>query len=69
MYPAAWRLAIPSRNWSLSIEPRIADQELPLSFRYWEGTVSARGTGEGGGAVTGRGYVELTGYAGESPER
>jgi hypothetical protein len=31
--------------------------------------VSVAGRGEGGMAVGGRGYVELTGYAGEAPER
>jgi predicted secreted hydrolase len=40
-----------------------------VTFRYWEGAVSVRGTGEGGATVAGRGYVELTGYAGEAPER
>jgi predicted secreted hydrolase len=40
-----------------------------VSFRYWEGTVSARGRGERGLPVEGRGYVELTGYAGETPDR
>jgi predicted secreted hydrolase len=69
VYPSGWRIMIPSRGWDLTIEPRIAEQELDLSFRYWEGAVSVRGGGEGGTRVTGRGYVELTGYAGEAPER
>jgi predicted secreted hydrolase len=68
-YPAGWRIRIPRRGWSLEVEPRIPDQELDVSFRYWEGAVAARGTGEEGRPVTGRGYVELTGYAGEMPER
>jgi predicted secreted hydrolase len=69
VYPSGWRIAIPSRGWDLAIEPRIPDQELDLSFRYWEGAVSVDGTGEGGASTRGRGYVELTGYAGERPER
>jgi predicted secreted hydrolase len=69
VYPAGWRIAVPGRGWDLTIEPRVPDQELDLSFRYWEGAVSVTGIGEGGGAVSGRGYVELTGYAGEAPER
>ncbi|MGE0158550.1 MAG: lipocalin-like domain-containing protein [Gemmatimonadales bacterium] len=69
VYPAGWRIAIPARGWDLTVAPRVADQELDLSFRYWEGAVSVRGTGEGGAPVSGRGYVELTGYAGEAPER
>ena len=40
----------------------IADQELFTTVRYWEGAVDV--TGEAGDKViTGRGYVELTGYA------
>jgi len=68
-YPTGWRVEVPGRGWSLSVEPRISNQELDLAFRYWEGAVSVEGVGEGGGAVSGRGYVELTGYAGERPER
>jgi predicted secreted hydrolase len=69
VYPSGWRIGIPARGWDLTIVPRIPDQELALSFRYWEGAVSVTGSGEGGAPVSGRGYVELTGYAGEAPER
>lgn len=68
-YPSGWRVEVPARGWSLTVAPRIPNQELDLAFRYWEGAVSASGSGEGGRPVTGRGYVELTGYAGERPER
>ena len=37
-----------------------------MGFRYWEGAVEVRGT-SAGRPVTGRGYVELTGYAGSAP--
>jgi predicted secreted hydrolase len=56
-YPAAWRLRIPSAGMDLRIEPLLADQELDVSFRYWEGAVRIAGTSRG------RGYVELTGYS------
>jgi predicted secreted hydrolase len=69
VYPSGWRIAVPERGWDLSVEPRIPNQELDLTFRYWEGAVSVRGAGEGGATVAGRGYVELTGYAGDAPER
>jgi len=69
VYPSGWRVELPRRGWSLTVEPRVADQELDLAFRYWEGAVSVTGVGTGGAAVGGRGYVELTGYAGERPER
>jgi predicted secreted hydrolase len=63
-YPTAWRLAGPGLD--LAVAALLPDQELPLSIRYWEGAVDARGAvGDGtvgGAAVTGRGYVEMTGY-------
>jgi predicted secreted hydrolase len=46
----------------LTIEPYLADQELNVSFTYWEGAVRLSGQ-HGGVAVRGDGYVELTGYA------
>lgn len=68
-YPSGWRIRVPERGWDLRVDPRIPDQELDVSFRYWEGAVAVLGTGEREEPVTGRGYVELTGYAGEMPER
>ena len=68
-YPSGWRILLPERGWALEVEPVLVDQELDVAFRYWEGAVRMRGTGEGGESVTGVGYVELTGYAGEPPER
>ena len=60
-YPSAWRLRVPEHGLDLSIRPTLDDQELDLSFRYWEGAVELKGTfGESG--VNGHGYVELTGY-------
>lgn len=60
-YPSHWRLVVPSRGLSLELTPALADQELPVSVRYWEGAVRLSGIHEGK-AVQGRGYVELTGY-------
>jgi predicted secreted hydrolase len=64
-YPAAWRLSLPAAagppRLAVAVQPILPDQELALSFRYWEGAVDVRGT-HAGRAVTGRGYVELTGY-------
>jgi len=73
-YPARWRLRVPSDGLDLQLRPVLEDQELALAFRYWEGAVDARTHPEadaaGGPApVTGRGYVELTGYAGAEPPR
>ncbi len=60
-YPARWRLSVPSRALQLEIVPLIHDQELNLSYRYWEGAVSVRGL-LNGKVIGGKGYVELTGY-------
>ncbi len=61
-YPARWTVRIPSEGLTLNIEPYIPDQELNLSYVYWEGAVKFSGT-HNGKPVTGSGYVELTGYA------
>jgi predicted secreted hydrolase len=61
-YPAHWRIRIPSEDLELEARPVLADQELDVSFRYWEGAVEVEGT-RGGRPIRGRGYVELTGYA------
>ena len=50
-YPGRTRLRVPKAN-----------PELDVSVRYWEGAVEARGTARGL-PVTGRGYLELVGYA------
>jgi predicted secreted hydrolase len=60
-YPARWRVRIPSEELDLEIRPVLADQELDVSFRYWEGAVEIEGTRRGR-PVGGHGYVELTGY-------
>ena len=54
---------MPSADLELTVTPYLADQEMNVSFAYWEGAVRAPGSA-GGRPVTGSGYVELTGYAG-----
>ncbi|MGH2523011.1 MAG: lipocalin family protein, partial [Anaerolineales bacterium] len=61
-YPSRWRMTIPSAQIELSIEPWLAAQEMRVSFPYWEGAVRFSGTSRGL-AVSGNGYIELTGYA------
>lgn len=60
-YPIAWQMTIPSQALELAIEPRIDDQELDLTVRYWEGAVAVTGR-SGGRPVSGVGYLELAGY-------
>jgi predicted secreted hydrolase len=62
VYPAGWVIVIPEAQLELTVTPRIADQELNLSFVYWEGAVKVEGQ-RAGNAISGQGYVELTGYA------
>jgi len=65
-YPQQWRLSVPSRNLSLELIPRMAEQELrterSTQVTYWEGAIEATGTVEGH-PIKGKGYMELTGYA------
>ena len=61
-YPARWRFQIPAERLAFELWPHVADQELPLSIRYWEGAVAVRGQADGR-PLHGHGYVELTGYA------
>jgi predicted secreted hydrolase len=62
VYPSSWKLTIPSQKIDVTITPLIKDQELNLSFTYWEGAVTLDGF-VNGVHITGSGYVELTGYA------
>jgi len=66
-YPAGWEIDIPSLDASFDVTPAMADQELITNVRYWEGAVDLSGQ-SGGSSVAGRGYVELTGYAGSLAE-
>lgn len=60
-YPARWRLTVPSADLHVEIRPRLPDQELIVSTRYWEGAVLVEGAAAGK-PVSGQGYVELVGY-------
>ena len=66
-YPAGWVVVLESRRLSLKLEPLLADQELvtekSTGVTYWEGACRVTGT-RGGAPVEGKGYAELTGYAG-----
>lgn len=63
-YPNGWRITIPDRGLEITVRPVLDDQELALSpVAYWEGAVDVSGTRDGK-PIAGRGYLELTGYAG-----
>lgn len=64
-YPAGWMIHIPSLALQLTAVPLMPNQELTVSTIYWEGAAAYEGT-QAGQPITGRGYIELTGYAGSS---
>ena len=61
-YPAGWRLTDAAGTFELELRPRLADQELRVGTRYWEGAVSVTGKDASGRPLSGQGYVELVGY-------
>ncbi len=67
-YPLAWDIAIPRLGIALQATPLLEDQELVSERRlgpsYWEGMMQYRGT-QNGETLSGNGYMELTGYAGD----
>lgn len=66
-YPNVWRVQIPQQAIDLTLEPSIDDCEIGSKSKsgvtYWEGPVRISGS------QTGRGYAELTGYAGSMKGR
>ncbi|MDZ7268991.1 MAG: carotenoid 1,2-hydratase [candidate division KSB1 bacterium] len=62
-YPLAWRLRF--QDYELTVTTPVAGQELDTRATtgviYWEGYVEATG-GRAGRPITGRGYLEMTGY-------
>jgi predicted secreted hydrolase len=63
-YPVEWKLRIPKLDLELEVTAAMDAQELVLQpIAYWEGSVRGQGKRDGQ-AVSGRGYLEMTGYAG-----
>lgn len=60
-YSSGWQIQIPRLGVDFTVEPAIKDQEMEVSFVYWEGAVTIAGTLDKT-PVQGVGYVELTGY-------
>jgi predicted secreted hydrolase len=63
VYPSGWSVRIPALELVLEIKPHMQDQELNVSYAYWEGAVGVTGS-QGDQPINGNGYVELTGYSG-----
>ncbi|MGZ4984360.1 MAG: lipocalin-like domain-containing protein [Chthoniobacterales bacterium] len=67
-YPVAWRIEIPQEKLELNLRPVLDNQELALMpLAYWEGAIDVEGACNGK-PIKGRGYLELTGYAGALQE-
>jgi len=66
-YPIRWRIRAPRQGLDVTISAAMPDQELltqeTTGVVYWEGSVLAQGT-RNGKPIQGRGYLEMTGYAG-----
>lgn len=67
-YPAGWTIVVPAVDLALEIKPLLADQELAVSYTYWEGAVRVEAE-RAGQPVSGNGYVEMTGYAGSMQDQ
>lgn len=67
LYPLGWQITVPRFELALRIDPVLDAQELDTTVRYWEGAVDVSGT-KAETALRGRGYVELTGYAGHEAD-
>lgn len=63
LYPIEWLVELPTLGARFRVRPVLDNQELDLKpLSYWEGAVDVTGD-EKGAAISGRGYLELTGYA------
>src|SRR5438067_4008480 len=64
-YPIGWRIVLPAQGLDFTIKAALEDQELKLGpITYWEGAIDANGRRDGK-EIKARGYLELTGYAGQ----
>jgi predicted secreted hydrolase len=67
-YPVEWRVAVPGERLDLAVRAAVDAQELhglKSGFVYWEGTIDVKGSA-GERAVSGTGYLEMTGYSGRA---
>jgi predicted secreted hydrolase len=66
-YPVEWTVRVPASALNLAVRAAVDAQELKTDestgVTYWEGAIDVAGQA-GGRPVTGRGYLEMTGYAG-----
>jgi predicted secreted hydrolase len=66
VYPVHWAIQVPQLQLSLDVTTPLLNQELSTKgagVSYWEGLIDVTGT-SASRPVTGRGYLEMTGYMG-----
>lgn len=66
VYPIRWSVEIPKAQIALEVTTPMQGQELSTEgagISYWEGLIDVKGT-SGTQPITGRGYLEMTGYKG-----
>jgi predicted secreted hydrolase len=68
-YPVLWRVKVPGKQIELEAKAAMDDQEFhagqSIGVTYWKGSIEITGTSQGQ-AVHGRGFLEMTGYAGKA---
>lgn len=71
-YPLEWQLEVPKHGLRLRATAVLPNQEFRTQtmpgLHYWEGAMDYEGQ-VNGAAVTGQGYLEMTGYSGQSMSR
>jgi predicted secreted hydrolase len=68
VYPVEWRIRLPGEGVDLQVRAAVDGQELSglaSQLAYWEGSIDVAGTRKGA-PLRGRGYLEMTGYAGRA---
>lgn len=66
VYATRWRVDVPSAGLALDVTTPLQNQELSTAgagVSYWEGMIDITGS-SAGRPITGRGYLEMTGYNG-----
>ncbi len=67
-YPIGWKIAVPDEQLQFELKPVLENQELVFTpLVYWEGAFDIIGS-RTGKPLGGKGYLELTGYAGPLSE-
>jgi predicted secreted hydrolase len=67
-YPVEWHIRVPGEQMDLRVRAVLDAQEMTgevSGISYWEGAIEVTGT-RAGRPVTGRGYLEMTGYSGRA---